>query len=106
MAEEPAPAPVATPHEAQKTVPDQTLRSKRPGVNIAPDFTTKCSGASIGEKWGLFLARKSYQTKAPLVRRTREGDQPTVAVVIRAELRQPQCPTAGELLQCGTAGLQ
>jgi len=39
MVEEPAPAPVATPHEAQKTVLDQTLRSKRQGVNIAPDFT-------------------------------------------------------------------
>src|SRR5664279_2716313 len=37
---------------------------------------------------------KSYQTKAPLGRRTPEGDQPTVAVVIGAELRQPQCPTA------------
>jgi hypothetical protein len=31
MAEEPAPALVATPHEAQKTVLDQTLRSKRQG---------------------------------------------------------------------------
>ncbi|HEV2041552.1 MAG TPA: hypothetical protein VGT81_16205, partial [Casimicrobiaceae bacterium] len=30
---------VATPHEAQKTVLDQTLRSKRQGVNIARDFT-------------------------------------------------------------------
>ena len=39
MAEEPAPALVATPHEAQKTVLDQTLRSKRQGVNIACDFT-------------------------------------------------------------------
>jgi hypothetical protein len=29
MAEEPAPALVATPHEAQKTILDQTLRSKR-----------------------------------------------------------------------------
>ena len=38
MAEEPAPALVATPHEAQKTVLDQTLRSKRQGVNIARDF--------------------------------------------------------------------
>ena len=28
------------------------------------------------------------------MRRTPEGDQPTVAVVIGAELRQPQCPTA------------
>ena len=27
-----------------------------------------------------------------------EDDQPTVEVVIGAELRQPQCPTAGELL--------
>ena len=35
MAEEPAPAFVATPHEVQKTVLDQTLRSKRQGVNIA-----------------------------------------------------------------------
>jgi hypothetical protein len=47
---------------------------------------SKCGGASIGEKWGLFLARRSYQTKAPLVRRTPEGDQPTVAVVIGAKL--------------------
>jgi hypothetical protein len=39
MAEEPASALVATPHEAQKTVLDQTLRSKRQGVNIARDFT-------------------------------------------------------------------
>jgi len=30
---------VATPHEAQKTLLDQTLRSKRQGVNIARDFT-------------------------------------------------------------------
>ena len=52
----------------------------------------------MGEKWGLFLARRSYQTKAPLVRGVPEGDQPTVAVVIGAELRQPQCPTVGELL--------
>ncbi len=59
---------------------------------------TKCGGANMGEKWGLFLARRSYQTKAPLVRGVPEGDQPTVAVVIGAELRQPQCPTVGELL--------
>ena len=39
MAEEPAPALVATPHEAQKTILDQTLRSKKKGVNIARDFT-------------------------------------------------------------------
>ena len=31
MAEEPGPALVATPYEAQKTVLDQTLRSKRQG---------------------------------------------------------------------------
>jgi len=49
---------------------------------------------------------KSYQNKAPLVRRTSKGDQPTVAVMIGSELRQPQCPTAGELLQGGTAGLR
>jgi hypothetical protein len=41
MAEEPAPALVATPHEAPKTVLDQTLRSKRQGINIAPDFTLR-----------------------------------------------------------------
>jgi hypothetical protein len=55
---------------------------------------------------GLSVAEEAYQTKAPLVRRTPEGDQSTVAVVIGAELRQPQCPTAGELLQGGTAGLR
>ena len=33
------PALVATPHEAQKTVLDQTLRSKRQGVNVARNFT-------------------------------------------------------------------
>ena len=55
---------------------------------------------------GASVAEGAYQTKAPLVRRTPEGDQPTVAIVIGAELRQPQCPTAGELLQGGTAGLQ
>src|ERR1019366_5632515 len=38
MAEEPAPALVATPDEAQKTVLDQMLRSKRQRVNIARDF--------------------------------------------------------------------
>ena len=54
----------------------------------------------------LSVAEEAYQTNAPLVRRTPEGDQPTVAVVIGAELRQPQCPTAGELLQGGTAGLR
>jgi hypothetical protein len=64
-------------------------------------------------KWGKHrwevgrrVVRVSYQTKAPLVRRTPEGDQSIVAVVIGAELRQPQCPTAGELLQGGTAGLR
>jgi hypothetical protein len=32
MAEDPAPALVATPHKAQKTILDQTLRSKRQGL--------------------------------------------------------------------------
>src|ERR1035437_6463574 len=51
MAEEPAPALVATPHEAQKTVLDQTLRSKEAGVNIARDFTHRyqqCISIGIG----------------------------------------------------------
>jgi hypothetical protein len=39
MAKEPAPALVATPHEAQKTVLDQTLRSKRQGVNVGCSAT-------------------------------------------------------------------
>jgi len=55
---------------------------------------------------GAMRKGKSYQTKAPLVRRTPEGDRPTVAVVIGAELRQSQCPTTDELLQGGTAGLR
>jgi hypothetical protein len=33
------------------------------------------------------------------------GRRPAVAVVIGAELRQSQCPTAGELSQGGMAGL-
>ena len=32
MAEDPAPVLVATPHKAQKTILDQTLRSKRQGL--------------------------------------------------------------------------
>ena len=38
-----------------------------------------------------------------MVRRTPEDDQPTVEVVIGAEHRQPQCPTACEW--CRAAGL-
>jgi hypothetical protein len=50
--------------------------------------------------------RASFQQRGLLrVSGKDEGDQPTVAVVIGAELRQPQCPTADELLQGGTAGL-
>ena len=40
MAEEPALALVATPHEAQKTVLDQTLRSKRQGDQYCARFYT------------------------------------------------------------------
>ena len=51
--------------------------------------------------------RASFQQRGLLrVSGKGEGDQPTVAVVIGAELRQPQCPTADELLQGGTAGFR
>ena len=39
MAEEPVHALVAPPHEALKTVLDETLRSKMQGGSIAHDFT-------------------------------------------------------------------
>ena len=55
---------------------------------------------------GRRVVKVSYQTKAPLVRRTPEGNQPAVAVVIGAEIRQPQGPAAGELLRGGTAGFR
>jgi hypothetical protein len=54
MAEEPAPALVATPDEAQKTVLDQMLRSKRQRVNIARDFAVLEHG------------RLRYATEGPL----------------------------------------
>ena len=47
--------------------------------------------------WAVLRIRNGAQ-------KTPEDDPPTVEVVIGAELRQPQSPTAGELLEGGTAG--
>jgi hypothetical protein len=70
MAEEPVPALVATPHEAQKTVLDQTLRSKRQGVNVARNFTVELHAIEQAVPVGPFINTISPQIRRLVKRRT------------------------------------